>query len=114
MSTVGQVGLPSVDSFKSHESMLATGFHELIHATGNRKRLNRNIENEFGSINYAKEELVAEIGSIFLCNKCGIDSDKELQNHGEYLKGWLSTFAKDDKKDFCICHFMYGIYICFM
>lgn len=93
-----EVVLPSKESFKSKDALFATAFHELTHATGSPTRLNRKMANFFGTIDYAKEELVAEIGSIFLCNKFDVNSSQQMQNHGEYLKSWLNSYSKGDKE----------------
>src|SRR3546814_8703340 len=50
----------------------SSDLHELTHATGHAKRLNRDLTNSFGSKDYAREELIAEMGSAFLCAALGI------------------------------------------
>lgn len=94
-----KVVIPSAHSFKSKDALFATAFHELTHSTGHKDRLNRPLNNSFGSKGYAKEELVAEIGSIFLCNQYGVNSDEQMENHGEYLKNWLNTVSKPEEKE---------------
>ena len=58
------VVLPSYNSFFTDEDYYAVVLHELAHATGHESRLNRNITNVFGSVEYAKEELRAEIHRV--------------------------------------------------
>ena len=53
--------------FETDDAHQSTLYHECIHATGHSKRLNRELTGNFGSEDYAKEELVAELGSVFLC-----------------------------------------------
>ena len=92
------VNMPKHELFKSDESYYATIFHELTHATGHQKRLARKGVIEmasFGSHNYSTEELVAEMGAIFLCNECGITAT--FENNLAYLQNWLKAF-KDDPK----------------
>ena len=48
----------------------------------------------FGSTNYSKEELVAEMGAAFLCGICGIDNTT-VQNSAAYLAGWLRRLKND-------------------
>lgn len=93
------VQMPRLQSFDTPNDYYAVLFHELIHSTGNKKRLSRKLGNKFGSKEYAKEELIAEFGAVFLSAQSGIiwHSNK---NHAEYLKNWQSVLkiAKDDNK----------------
>jgi len=68
--------------------------HELIHATGAPSRLNRKKGEKFGDADYAFEELVAELGSAFLCAEFGISSEYGTQ-HESYLAGWLKVLGSD-------------------
>ena len=65
------IQMPAKSSFVSMEAYYATLFHEYVHATGHEKRLNRHAQEntnfDFGSKDYSKEELVAELGSAFFC-----------------------------------------------
>ncbi len=93
------VQMPLFTSFKTEADYYRTLFHELTHSTGHARRLNREIGNKFGSDKYAKEELVAEFGAIFLSAYAGIvwfNND----NHVAYLKSWNRRFerAKKDNK----------------
>jgi antirestriction protein ArdC len=70
------VNMPKANLFQSDEEYYSTIFHELTHSTGHQNRLNRDeISNIslFGSHDYSKEELVAEMGSAYLCGHCGTD-----------------------------------------
>ena len=78
------------------EAYYSTELHELAHWTGSAKRLKRDFSGRFGSEAYAFEELVAELGSAFLCSDLDI-ADVPRQDHAQYLKSWLKTL-KDDKK----------------
>lgn len=89
--------LPLKDTFKSQESYLATALHEMVHSTG--KELNRDMSGSFGDEKYAKEELVAELGSLFLQGKLGIKlEDRHVDNHTAYLKSWIKVL-KDNPKN---------------
>lgn len=68
--------------------------HELIHATGHASRLDRDLQNLFGTPGYAREELVAELGSAFLCAEIGIPP---TLRHASYIESWLEVL-RDDKK----------------
>jgi len=68
--------------------------HELTHATGHRSRLNRDLTGAFGSKDYAREELVAEMGSAFLCAALGIEP---TLRHADYLANWLAVLREDNR-----------------
>ena len=51
----------------------------------------------FGSENYSKEEMVAEIGRMFLCAECNIDGNKD--NSMAYIQNWSKALSKDLKQD---------------
>ncbi len=94
-----KVNLPKKELFKSNEEYYSTLFHELTHSTGHESRLNRKgiIElNSFGSHNYSKEELCAEMGSAFLCGEAGI-VERIIENSAGYIQGWLKRLRSDKK-----------------
>lgn len=92
------VNMPKHELFNSDGEYYSTAFHELVHSTGHASRLNRdevtNID-VFGSHTYSTEELVAEMGSVYLCNEIGLDA--MFDNSLAYLKSWLDKL-KDDVK----------------
>jgi antirestriction protein ArdC len=88
------ITLPNRTSFVSETAYYATLFHELVHWTGHKSRLDRPLANRFGSPEYAEEELVAELGAAFLCAECGVDGQTQ---HPEYIASWL-TALKNDKR----------------
>lgn len=93
------VTLPPKHTFKSPEEYYSTCFHELTHATGHIKRLGRKSILEtsyFGSHEYSKEELVAEMGAAFLCGYSSIEQ-RTLGNSAAYIQGWLKVL-KDDRR----------------
>jgi len=73
----------------------STAFHELVHSTGHETRCDRpNVGHSlFGSEQYAKEELVAELGAMMLCQMLGIKTT--TNNSKEYLRNWLSALEND-------------------
>ena len=92
------IHLPTIESFKSMNSYYATALHEIGHSTGHPSRLNRDFSGDFGSENYAIEELRAELSSVFMQAELGIDlSGAEIANHGAYLKSWLEVVKNDPK-----------------
>ena len=93
------VGIPSKTVFNSSEAYYATLFHELTHSTGHASRIGREgIEqlNSFGSESYSKEELIAEMGSAYLCGFTGI-APAVIENSAAYLRSWISALKGDSK-----------------
>lgn len=90
------VVIPPKDTFYSEYDYHATRLHELCHATGNPNRLGRKIENPFGSENYAREELRAEIASSFLSLDIGLPlSEEHLKNHAAYIQSWIQILKEN-------------------
>jgi len=89
--------LPAKETFKSTDSYYSVLFHELTHSTMAIKRLNRESarDNHFGNVEYSKEELLAEIGSCFLCSESAIK--KTFDNSISYISNWLEALKKDKK-----------------
>jgi len=86
--------MPDIGMFKTSEDYYSAFFHELIHWTGGKTRLNRIDSCNMKSESYAKEELTAEIGAAFLCNLTGI-SPKTEENAAGYLSFWLKQLKND-------------------
>lgn len=94
------IHLPAIKDFKTMQDYYATALHEIAHSTGHESRLNRNLLSLFGTSEYAKEELRAELASVFMQVEYGISIEgKHFENHGAYLAGWLKS-VKDNKNDF--------------
>ena len=92
------ITLPLVETFKGSAEFHATAFHEAAHSTGHASRLNRPgvVDfDHFGSHNYSREELVAELGSALVLGALGLDNPKLIENQAAYLKSWKSAL-KDD------------------
>lgn len=95
--SLDRVSVPEPKFFESQGHYLSTTLHECAHATGHESRLKRDMSGGFGSKEYAREELVAEMCSAFVCAALGIDG--KLQ-HPEYLHGWLKKLDHDTKEVF--------------
>ena len=93
------IKLPKKEQFDTVNDYYRTLFHELTHSTGHNKRLNRGIHLMLEKDDYAKEELVAEFGAVFLSAWAGIMWYNN-KNHAAYLKGWNSAIkeAQNDNK----------------
>ena len=75
--------------------------HELSHWSGAEARLNRDLRNHFGSHDYAREELRAEIGQMMICGELGIAvSDSDFSNNAAYVASWLEKLRSDRKEIF--------------
>ena len=95
--TLDYVQLPHLSSFEGPEEYYNTLFHEITHATGHQSRLARKSILEpsyFGSHEYSKEELVAEMGAAFLSGYCGTEN-RTLENSAAYIQGWLKALKND-------------------
>ena len=98
-SITDRITLPPRSLFESVEEFYATLNHEIIHACGSPKRLNRESIVEaapFGSPTYSREEMVAELGAAYLCAEAGI-SNAVLPNQAAYVAGWLKKL-RDDRR----------------
>jgi antirestriction protein ArdC len=93
------VQMPPFAAFHSTGGYLATLAHELTHWTGHRSRLDRLKLTPFGSPEYAREELVAEIGAAFICARLAIAGD-HLDDHASYLASWLKVLRQDKRAIF--------------
>ncbi len=93
------IQLPRAEAFRDAESYAATKAHELIHWTGHEKRLARRFSKRFGDDAYAVEELVAELGSAFLCADLGVTPEPR-PDHASYLAHWLAVLKADKRAIF--------------
>lgn len=100
--TLDYVQMPDRETFRSSEGYYSTLFHELVHSTRHASRLDRRSENEaanvareFGSEDYSKEELTAELGAAFLCAESEIANDATLNNSVAYIQSWLKALKND-------------------
>lgn len=93
-----KVSMPQSGQFNSDESYYVTLFHELAHSTGHPSRLARTSlvdPKPFGSEDYSKEELIAEMASAYLCAEVGIEND--LDQSAAYIASWLKVLKNDRK-----------------
>jgi len=91
-----EIFMPPMHTFISDVSYVDTKAHECTHSTGAEKRLNRNMSGTKGSSNYAKEELVAEMGAAIMLHSFGINTDDTDKNNAAYLQSWMNKI-KDCK-----------------
>jgi antirestriction protein ArdC len=91
------VVVPPQSAFFEPINYYRTALHELCHAVGHKSRLARDLTHAFGSEGYAREELVAELGSAFLCAALGI---VPTVRHADYLASWLDVLRGDARAIF--------------
>ncbi len=85
--------------FVDPESYYTTLFHELAHSTGHKSRLDRKLDaptNTFGSKDYSKEELIAEMSAAFLAASADI-STQTIDQSAAYINGWKNKIRADNK-----------------
>lgn len=91
------VRLPPQQAFPDQINFYRTAFHELGHWTGHSTRLDRDQTGRFGSDLYAREELVAEMASAFVCASLAIEP---TVRHADYIGSWLAVLRADDRAIF--------------
>ncbi|MCH4200640.1 MAG: zincin-like metallopeptidase domain-containing protein [Clostridium tyrobutyricum] len=94
------ISVPNINQFENETAFYSAVFHEMIHSTGHKSRLDR-LKNEdqfqFSSQSYSKEELVAEIGACMIMSKLKIEKASVNKNSVSYIYGWLRTISEDIK-----------------
>jgi antirestriction protein ArdC len=93
-----QIHLPPKTLFPEAGGYYGTALHELGHWTGHPDRLNRDLANQFGTPEYAKEELRAELASYFLAARLGIPHDTD--HVAAYVGNWIEALQKDHNEIF--------------
>lgn len=94
------ITLPSIKRFEKVAEYYSTAFHEAIHSTGSAKRLNREgvvSLTFFGSHDYSKEELIAELGASMTLNRLGMETVESFTNSTAYIQNWLKKLESDPK-----------------
>jgi antirestriction protein ArdC len=96
------IRVPDRDQFKTPDGYYATVLHELGHWTGHESRLGRDLSGKFGSEDYGREELRAEIASFMIGQRLGIGHDPT--HHAAYLQSWLKVIREDPKAILKACN----------
>ena len=94
-----EVTVPMMKQYDVVDEYYSTLFHELVHSTGTPERMNRHdgMQNSgFGSKDYSREELVAELGAAMLCAATGINNDAAFKNSVGYIQGWMKSLSSDN------------------
>lgn len=100
--TLDMICLPLFEQFTDSSEYYSTAFHESVHSTMKEDRCNRAEDRKgklvaFGSQEYSKEELIAEIGSATILNIIGIETKNSFTNSAAYIQNWLSVLRNDVK-----------------
>jgi len=94
------IQMPVIEAFRDAESFYATQAHESAHWTRHPSRLNREFGRKaWGDEGYAREELVAELASAFLCADLGITPEVR-EDHAAYIASWLEVLTHDKRAIF--------------
>jgi antirestriction protein ArdC len=94
------ISMPAFGAFKGADHFYSVAYHELVHWSGHRSRLDRDLKNRFGSRSYGAEELIAELGAAFLCAEFGFDGDLR---HAGYIAHWIDLLKADKRAFFTAC-----------
>ena len=93
------IQLPPRSAFATATGFCGVLIHEMSHWSGGSARLNRDLRNSFGSHDYAREELRAEIGQMMVCAELGIGGC-DFSNNAAYIASWLEKLRSDRKEIF--------------
>ncbi|MCO6559774.1 MAG: DUF1738 domain-containing protein [Gilliamella sp.] len=93
-----EIHLPGKEFFDSNDKYYSVALHELGHWTGAESRLNRDINHPFGSHEYAREELRAEIASMIIGDELNIGHDSK--QHVAYVESWIKILQDEPKEIF--------------
>lgn len=94
--TTDEIHLVQIHAFKGIAEYYSTLFHEITHSTKSTKRLGIRDKKNKTNLEYANEELVAEMGAMIVCTELGLEYNR--QNSLSYLKGWLEQAKQSHQK----------------
>ena len=96
-----KVVVPSKAQFNAVAEFYSTVFHELAHSTGHSSRLKRFEDNDtsacFGSEDYSREELVAELTACAVLANTGVETTSSFRNNAAYIQAWVNALKSDSK-----------------
>jgi antirestriction protein ArdC len=93
------IQMPPMQAFHTPAGYSGTILHELGHWSGAKHRLDRDLRNAFGSHDYAREELRAEIAQVMVSAELGI-GECDFSNNASYIASWLEKLRSDRKEIF--------------
>jgi len=92
-----EIHIPSKENYLSTEKFYSSVMHEVTHFFG--LEFGRNMSGTKGSAEYAKEELVAEISAMYLCQYFDIQYENQDQNVAAYVSGWMSRISPKERAE---------------
>lgn len=92
-----KIVIPEICQFDDISRYYSTLFHELVHSTGAKCRLNRDQSGWFGGEKYGREELIAEMGAAFALSILGIDTTTSFEASASYIESWTHAIKNDPK-----------------
>jgi antirestriction protein ArdC len=94
-----EICMPDFDQFKQAHGYYSTLAHEYTHWTAPESRMNRQLGKRFGDNVYAAEELIAELGSAYLCAHLQLEQEPR-KDHAAYIESWLKVLKSDKRAIF--------------
>ena len=97
--TEDSITIPLMEQYSNEADYYSTAFHEIVHSTGHKSRFDRIGKSSAlkHRDEYAKEELVAEIGAAALCHTCNIETPEAFENSAAYIQNWLEVLKNDNR-----------------
>ena len=93
------ITMPKQESFISSDDYYKVFFHELTHSTGHKDLLDRGLVGSSGNkIKYSKEELIAELGCMFMVGILDLNPKDNVKNSQAYINGWISYLKNNPKE----------------
>ena len=93
--------MPALGQFGNAPEYYSTAYHEAAHSTGHESRLNRFCKTDkiaaFGSKEYSREELTAEISAAMILNIIGVEIPETFENSVAYIQSWTKHLREDNK-----------------
>lgn len=95
-SKLDEIHVVPRERFDDNSHFYGTVAHEIVHSTGHESRLKRDMGGKFGSEQYAREELVAELTTMFMAREYGFSlDDKHKENHKAYILSWSKALKEN-------------------
>lgn len=92
-----KIVLPDISQFDNINLYYSVAFHELVHSTGAKSRLARDLTGWFGGEKYGREELIAEMGAAFSMAYLGLETEVSIDNSASYIECWSKAIKEDPR-----------------
>jgi antirestriction protein ArdC len=97
--SLDEIHLPPFADFTDAPAFYGTAAHEVVHGTGHKTRLDRDLKGFFGDPDYAFEELIAELGAAYIAADLAIEAEPR-DDHSQYLASWLKCLKENNRAIF--------------